>query len=76
MIAAPPVLLRAVIRVCTDPETAYIIDNVLNMLCVMYRGRPLADLLISCMCCVSCVVVLLGHRPSEGSGCCGHGQSS
>jgi len=38
MIAAPPVLLRAVIRVCTDPETAYIIDNVLNMLCVMYRG--------------------------------------
>mgnify|MGYP000252019804 CR=1 FL=1 len=33
MIAAPPVLLRDVILVCTDPNTASIIDNVLNLLC-------------------------------------------
>jgi len=39
MIAAPPVLLRDVFRVCTDPNTAYIMDTVLNMLCHVSR-RP------------------------------------
>jgi len=70
MIAAPPVLLSAVILVCGDPNTAYIIDNVLNMLCHVSRT------LISCMCCVSFAVVLSGLRPSEASGCGSHGQSS
>jgi len=37
MIAAPPVLLSAVIRECADPDTAYIIDSVLNMLCQVSR---------------------------------------
>jgi len=37
MSAAPPVLLRDVIRVCTDPKTAYIIDNGLSMLCYVSR---------------------------------------
>jgi len=37
MIAAPPVLLSAVIRVCTDHHTAYIIDNVLFSLCHVSR---------------------------------------
>jgi len=33
----PHVLLRDVIRVCTDPEAAYIMDNVLNTLCDVSR---------------------------------------
>jgi len=37
MIAAPPLLLRDVIQVCTEPITAYIIDNVLTMLCRVSR---------------------------------------
>jgi len=37
MIAAPPVLLSAVILECTDPNTAYIIDIVLIMLCRVSR---------------------------------------
>jgi len=37
MIAAPLAMLRDVIRVCTDPNTAYIMDNVLNMLCHVSR---------------------------------------
>jgi len=36
MIAAPPVLLPAVIRVYTDPNTAFIVDNVLITLLTMY----------------------------------------
>jgi len=39
MVAAPHVLLGDVIRVCVDPHTAFIIDNVVHMLCHVSR-RP------------------------------------
>jgi len=54
MIAAPLVLLRDVIRVCIDPDTAYISDSVLNMLCHVSRmpGGSLSD-----HACAVCLVV-------------------
>ena len=53
MFAAPPVRLRDVIRVCTDPNTAFIIDNLLNVLCCVSRMPS------GCVSDHSCIICLL-----------------